>query len=292
MLTILIPAYNEEDAIVGTIAHLRQVLEANGITGAEILVIDDGSKDQTGRRAADAGARVLTNPHNIGYGRSLKRGVQAASHDTICMTDADLTYPAEAIPALLQEYRRGNDMVVGARQGMTQHDSLLKSPLRRALRALVEYAAGRQVPDANSGMRVFSRAGLLPHLPYLCDRFSFTTSMTIAYMLTGRFVTYLPIEYRKRVGSSHVRLLRDIPRTILYISLSTMYYRPLKIFLLVCALCVALAAISLSIGAIFTIKAGYYLGLAALVMVLMVFVMGLVADVLRQILLREGDVPR
>lgn len=286
MLTILIPAKNEEAAITGTVQRIQEVMAGAGIKGYEILVINDGSTDRTGALAAAAGARVITHPHNAGYGRSLKHGIREASHDTICITDADLTYPAEAIPALLKEYERGNDMVVGQRTGSHYRESAVKAPLRRLLQWLVEYAAGRKVPDANSGLRIFSKKTILEHLPHLCDTFSFTTSMTIAYMLTGKFVTYVPIEYHARVGRTHVRLLKDSLRTLLYICQSVMYYSPLKIFNLFVMLCIAASIMAVALGMITGIRAGYLLGLGGMLVALFMFGLGLLADVLRQILLK------
>jgi len=286
MLTILIPAKNEEGAITGTVQRIQEVMAEAGIKGYEILVINDGSMDRTGELAKAAGARVITHPHNAGYGRSLKHGIREASHDTICITDADLTYPAEAIPGLLKEYERGNDMVVGQRTGSHYRESALKAPLRRLLQWLVEYAAGRKVPDANSGLRIFSQKTILEHLPHLCDTFSFTTSMTIAYMLTGKFVTYVPISYDARVGRTHVKLLKDSLRTLLYICQSVMYYAPLKIFLLLAGLFVAASIPSFLVGHFLKLNIGYILGVSLLLLTLVVFLLGLLADVLRQILLK------
>lgn len=286
MLTILIPAKNEEGAITGTIQRIQQVMADAGIAGSEVLVINDGSTDRTGELAAAAGARVINHPHNAGYGRSLKHGIREAKYDTICITDADLTYPAEAIPGLLEEFRRGNDMVVGQRTGAHYRESPIKAPLRRLLQWLVEYAAGRKVPDANSGLRIFSQKTVLEHLPHLCDTFSFTTSMTIAYMLTGKFVTYVPIEYHARVGRTHVKLVKDSLRTLLYICQSVMYYAPLKIFNLFALACVLASITAFCLGIVTGIRAGYLLGLGGLLVALFTFVLGLLADVLRQILLK------
>lgn len=286
MVTILIPAKNEEAAITGTVQRIQQVLSGAGIADFEVLVINDGSTDRTGELAAAAGARVITHPHNAGYGRSLKHGIRDAKHDTICITDADLTYPAEAIPGLLKEFARGNDMVVGQRTGEHYRESALKAPLRRVLQWLVEYAAGRRVPDANSGLRIFSQRTILEHLPHLCDTFSFTTSMTIAYMLTGKFVTYVPIDYHARVGQTHVKLLKDSLRTLLYICQSVMYYSPMKIFNLFVVLCVLASVLAAVFGVATGIRAGYLLGLGGLLVALFMFGLGLLADVLRQILLK------
>lgn len=285
MLTILVPAYNESDAIRPTIERLRQVLDRNDLGSAEVLVVDDGSTDGTGDLADAAGATVLRNPHNLGYGASLKRGIVAARHDVVCLIDADLTYPEHEIPRLLAEHLRGFDMVVGARTGHHYSGSIFKGPLRLLLRFCVEFAAGRSIPDANSGLRIFDRRVAIEHLPHLCDTFSFTTSITLAYALTGRFIRYVPIDYHRRQGRSKVKLLKDSFRTLTYIAQTIVYYNPLKLFLLFAVACVLIAAGSFLAGALLAIGAPYYLGIGCLLMALLMFAFGLITDLLRQIML-------
>lgn len=288
MISIIIPALNEADGIQRTIESLRQALAAMAESGAEILVVDDGSIDDTGRIASAAHASVVRHPHNVGYGQALKSGILAARNDTIVIIDADLTYPAEAIPALVAEFRQGFDMVVGARTGHFYEGGVFKGPLRGVLKFLVEFSAGRRIPDANSGLRVFSRKMVLGYLPHLCNTFSFTTSLTLAYMLTGRFVTYLPISYRERVGKTKVRMFKDALRTLQYIVQAIIYYNPLKLFLLLTLITIAAAVGCFVTAAITHLNAPYYLGIGALLMSIMVFALGLIADLLRQILVRTG----
>src|SRR5262249_6848680 len=158
-------------AIARTLLDIRQALSG---TTNEIIVVDDGSTDGTGRIAAEAGAKVVRHPENIGYGRSLKDGIAAAQHDIIAIIDADGTYLPSDIPRLMTELERGLDMVVGARSGGHYRESWLKAPLRRVLTRLVEFTVGRGVPDVNSGLRVFRRSTILPYFPQLCNTFSFT----------------------------------------------------------------------------------------------------------------------
>ncbi|MBW2316598.1 MAG: glycosyltransferase family 2 protein [Deltaproteobacteria bacterium] len=285
-ISVVIPAYNEEEAIASTVTEIREILDGGGLADSEILVVDDGSADRTADLAEGAGARVLRNPHNVGYGSALKRGIKAATHDTICITDADMTYPVDRIPDLVYEYEQGFDMVVGMRTGHHYRGSMFKGPLRTLLRMLVEFAAGRKVPDANSGLRVFSKETVSQHLNHLCDTFSFTTSMTLAYMMTSRFVRHIPIDYHERVGSTKVRLLSDSLRTLQYITQSIMYYNPMKIFVLFSLVCVIGASLSFLAGALLGIRAPYFLGLGGLVVALFMFGLGLMADLLRQILIK------
>jgi glycosyltransferase involved in cell wall biosynthesis len=288
MISIVIPALNEAGGIAGTIDSLQQALAHSPEAGAEILVVDDGSSDATARIAAEAGASVVRHPHNVGYGQALKSGIRAARHDTIVIIDADLTYPAQSIPELVAEFRKGFDMVVGARTGHHYTGSVFKGPLRDILKFLVEFSAGRSIPDANSGLRVFSRATISGYLPHLCNTFSFTTSLTLAYMLTGRFVTYLPIPYHERVGKTKVKLLKDSLLTLQYIVQAIIYYNPLKLFLLLTLITIALAIGGFLAAAITGLHAPYLLGVGGLLMSIAVFALGLLADLLRQILVRTG----
>jgi polyisoprenyl-phosphate glycosyltransferase len=288
MISIVIPALNEAGGIAGTIDSLQQALAGSPEAGAEILVVDDGSSDATARIAAEAGASVVRHPHNVGYGQALKSGIRAARHDTIVIIDADLTYPAQSIPELVAEFRKGFDMVVGARTGHHYTGSVFKGPLRDILKFLVEFSAGRSIPDANSGLRVFSRSTIAGYLPHLCNTFSFTTSLTLAYMLTGRFVTYLPIPYHERVGKTKVKLFKDSLLTLQYIVQAIIYYNPLKLFLLLTLITIALAIGGFLAAAITGLHAPYLLGIGGLLMSIAVFALGLLADLLRQILVRTG----
>lgn len=288
MISVVIPAFNEGDSIGLTVSRVREVMEQAEIGEFEILVVDDGSRDQTGAVATRAGATLISNPHNLGYGRSLKRGISAAQYDIIAITDADMTYPIERIPELLAEYHRGFDMVVGQRQHEYYRDSALKRPMRRILKFLVEYAAGRKIPDINSGLRVFDRNTTIAYFNHTCDTFSFTTSLTLAYMMNGRFVGYLPIEYHERVGQSKVRLFRDSLRTLQYIVEALVYFNPLKAFLLLSAILGAGAMLSFGLGAVIKINAFYYFGVGGLMLAVLTMCMGFLAVLLKQIMLQSG----
>jgi glycosyltransferase involved in cell wall biosynthesis len=220
----------------------------------------------------------------MGYGFSLKRGISAAKYDTIVITDADLTYPPEYIPVLLKEYKRGVDLVVGARTGKNYKQSLLKSLLRKVLRRFVEFVAGRKIKDINSGLRVFSKAAFLPYFNRLCNTFSFTTSQTLAYMMTGKFVTYLDIPYNKREGHSKVKLLKDSLRTMRYIMEAAVYYNPFKIFTAFSVFCIILSIAGFAFTHYTHMNVGYYLGTGGLLISLLIFCLGLLGVLLKQIM--------
>ncbi|MBU1348763.1 glycosyltransferase family 2 protein, partial [Patescibacteria group bacterium] len=200
---------------------------------AEIIVVDDGSTDETWARAASVGARVIRNPVNGGYGLSLRRGIMAAESDIVAITDADGTYPVEDLPKLFVSVRDGVDMAVGARQGKEYRKGRFKNPARAIFRIIAEFVAGRKIPDINSGLRVMRRDTLLPYLPQTCLGFSFTTSITLILMLNGHFVTYRPIAYAPRVGSSKVRHVRDTLRTAQIMTSIIATHNPIKLAIIV-----------------------------------------------------------
>ena len=283
MISVVIPAYNEAEAIAETVHACQRALEQANVEH-EVVVVDDGSSDDTTRVAAAAGARVIRQPHNLGYGRALKDGILAAKHDTIVIADGDGTYPVDRIPELLEKYRSGFHMVVGARQGKHYDESISKKILRLILKHLVEFTAGREIPDINSGLRVFSRRDVLPYFQYLCETFSFTTSLTLAYMLNGMFVTYVPIGYHKRVGTTKVRMLRDSMRTMQFIVEAILYFNPIKIFIVFSAGLLALALLSFAGAVAFRHYGAFLLGLGCVLLAFLMFGMGLISVQLKQLL--------
>lgn len=284
MISIVIPAYNEEDVIINTVERCKAVLKTLFGDEGEVIVVDDCSKDSTYTLAKQAGAITLTHPHNAGYGRSLKDGINIAKYDIIVITDSDGTYPIESIPDLYNEYQKGFDMVVGARQGKNYDESLKKKTLRLILKFLVEYTAGRKIDDINSGLRIFSKSTISKYFDTLCDTFSFTTSVTLAYMMTGKFVKYIPIEYHKRVGKSHVKLFKDTLRTLQYIIEAILFYNPIKIFLIFCFTTIIFSLVSLGVGIIWQIKSAFYLSAGSILVTFILFGLGMISVLLKQIL--------
>jgi polyisoprenyl-phosphate glycosyltransferase len=283
MISVIIPAYNEESSIGGTVdACVRALAQLGG--EYEIIVVDDGSSDNTAGAAVAAGARIIRHPHNLGYGRSLKDGILAATYDTIVIADADGTYPVDRIPDLFRAHLSGFHMVVGARQGKHYDESFGKKMLRLLLKTLVEFTAGRKIPDINSGLRIFSRQDIVPYFQYLCDTFSFTTSLTLAYMMNGMFVTYIPIDYQQRVGITKVRLFRDSLRTLQFIVEAILYYNPIKIFLAFCVGLLGLALICFADAVVFGHHSAFLLGTGSVMLGVLMFGIGLVSIQLKQLL--------
>lgn len=284
MISVVIPALNEADAIHETVTRVRTTLQDAGLVPFEVIVVDDGSNDGTGRIAEEAGARVVRHPHNIGYGGSLKDGVRQATYDTIAMTDADGTYPVDELPTLYARFQEGYDMVVGARTGEHYWESPLKAPLRFLLKKLVEFTASRQIADINSGLRIFRRDKALPFFDKLCDTFSFSTSLTLAFMMTSKFVGYVDIPYHERVGETKVRLFRDSLRTMQYIVEAAVFFNPLKIFVLMSFLCLSGAVVSLVLALLIHLAIFYYVGLGLVLIAVLTFTQGMLAVLLKQIM--------
>jgi glycosyltransferase involved in cell wall biosynthesis len=287
MLSVIIPAFDEEDAIGQTVRTVRETLAASDITAFEIIVIDDGSADRTQEIAATEGACVIRHVHNLGYGRSLKDGIEAARYPAVVITDADGTYPIKDIPRLFALYGEGYHMVVGSRTGKNYHQSVIKSPLRWVLQHLVEYTASRKIPDINSGLRIFSRDHARAYLDRLCDTFSFTTSLTLAFMMNGLYVVYVPIDYYKRIGKTKVRLLSDSLRTLQYIAEAAVYYNPLRVFMLLSACLVGAAILLIGLNFFLHTLALFYIAVGCVIISIQTFASGLIATLLKQILQQQ-----
>jgi polyisoprenyl-phosphate glycosyltransferase len=290
MLSVVIPAFDEEDAIGQTVRAVKETLAASNIAPFEIIVVDDGSADRTQELAAAEGARIVRHLHNLGYGRSLKDGIEVAQYSAIAITDADGTYPVKDIPRLFAVYNEGYHMVVGSRTGKHYRQSLIKSPLRWILQHLVEYTASRSVPDINSGLRIFDRLHATTYFERLCDTFSFTTSLTLAFMMNGLFVAYVPIEYYERTGKTKVRLLSDSLRTLQYISEAAVYYNPLRIFMLLSMSLLMASAALIGLNVFLHTVALFYIAIGCVMMSMHTFITGLIATLLKQILQQQRPV--
>jgi len=202
-VSVVIPAFNEEQAIATQIRDLTKVLDASGWT-YELLVVDDGSTDRTASRAEACAARVLRLARNGGYGAALKAGISATRYEWVLITDADGTYPAGSVLDLLRA-AEGADMVVGSRTGATRHIPVVRRPAKWLVRLYASLLVWRHIPDLNSGMRLIRRSALNAFWDLLPAGFSFTTTITLASLATGRRVSYVTIEYLARVGQSKIR---------------------------------------------------------------------------------------
>ncbi|MEZ6060481.1 MAG: glycosyltransferase family 2 protein [Planctomycetaceae bacterium] len=229
-VSVVVPAYNEARSITGVVAEIRRHLEAAGIEH-EVIVVVDGATDDTAKFARKTADQVVEHPQNFGYGRSLKSGITAARYDLIAITDADQTYPVDRIPEMISLAERF-DMVVGARQGRFYQGSTFKRWGRNVFRWLSEFSAGQNIPDINSGLRVFRRSQIVRFFPIISAGFSFTTTSTLAYLHNDLSVHYIAIKYGQREGRSKVRHVRDSLRALQIIVEAILRCNPVKMFLL------------------------------------------------------------
>ena len=223
-VTIIIPAMNEEAAIGGVVGELRAVAPWR-----EIVVVDDGSTDATASRASDAGARVIRHPYNKGNGAAVKSGIRSADSEYILIVDGDGQHqPADALRLIerLGEF----DLVVGARSGQTQA-GVLRRVGNAALNGLASYLTDRTIPDLTSGFRGASRAKLLEFIHLLPNGFSTPTTTTMCFLRAGYNVAFEPVEARRRVGTSKIRLSRDGPKFLLIMLRVMTIFSPLRVFL-------------------------------------------------------------
>ena len=234
-VTIVVPAFNEGDSIGQVVTELRAAAPWH-----EVLVVDDGSTDGTGRAAQDAGARVVRHPYNKGNGASVKTAIRAATSAWIAIVDADGQHApadAERVIARLGDY----DLVVGARDPRTQ-----ATPGRRLGNALLNwlasYLTGRHIPDLTSGFRAARRECLLEFIHLLPNGFSTPTTTTLAFIKAGYNVAFEPIAARSRVGTSKIRLASDGAKFLLILLKVITIFSPLRIFAPVSVVSFALGA--------------------------------------------------
>lgn len=223
-LSIVLPAKNESAAIGDTVAGIVRVLPE-----AEVIVVNDGSTDATAAVAEAAGARVVHHPYSKGNGAAIKTGARAASGEIIVFMDADGQHDPADIPRLLALIEQGHDMVVGARQKGSQA-SVGRGFANGLYNRLASWMTGHKVQDLTSGFRAVRAARFREFLYLLPNGFSYPTTSTMAFFRAGYSVAYVPIHAAKRIGKSHIRLLRDGARFFLIIFKIGTLFSPVKIF--------------------------------------------------------------
>jgi glycosyltransferase involved in cell wall biosynthesis len=230
-VSIVIPAYNEENGLGPVLAALLEKMDAAG-GEYEVILVDDGSEDDTAVIARQYPVTLLRHRVNRGYGASLKTGIRHAKYDLICITDADGTYPNERIPELVNLLvEKQVDMVVGARTGENVAIPAIRKPAKWALGRVANYVANEPIPDLNSGLRVFRREVCLLFFNILPNQFSFTTTITLAMLTNQYLVMYVPIDYYARVGKSKIRPIHDTLNFLQLVMRIGLYFAPLKIFM-------------------------------------------------------------
>ncbi len=271
-VTIIIPALDEEPS-VGRVVH--ELVER--FPHAEIIVVDDGSADETGRIAGEAGARVIRHDRCRGYGAALRTGVRASAREWVLFCDGDGQHSTRDVGRLIAECDDA-DMVVGTRT-RESHVSLARAPGKFVLGCFANYLAGEKIPDINSGLRIIKREILMKYLHLMPMGFSFSTTSTFALLKGNYRIHWTPITVRKREGESTVRQWKDGPRTIMLMLRLTVLFEPLKVFMTATGVLLLLSIVSFTVDMVITHGKGIgdttvILGISTLMM----FMFGLLCD--------------
>lgn len=229
--SVIVPVYNEEHGVEAVLESLLDALQGEPRPW-EVIVVDDGSTDGTPDilKRWENRVQVVRHRVNRGYGASLKTGIRSCHGPWIAIVDGDGTYPLERLPELYEVCRQGADMAVGARTAPGAKIPLIRRPAKWILTRLASYLAASSIPDLNSGMRVFARDRLERHLHLLPDTFSFTTTLTLAFITDGYDVAFVPIDYKVRKGRSKLRPIRDTYNFVLLILRTVIFFDPLRVF--------------------------------------------------------------
>jgi len=268
-VSVVIPAYNEEDAIGPLVADVRRA-------GAwrEVLVVDDASTDRTAERAEAAGARVVRHPYNKGNGAAVKTGVREARAEVVLLMDGDGQHDPGDIPRIVSPVGV-HDMVIGARSAADQ------APVRALGNAvfnrLASWLTGRPIADLTSGFRAARRNRLLEVLPLLPNGFSYPTTSCLAFLKAGHNVTFVSVKARPGTGRSKIRVARDGVRFLLIILKIVTLYSPLKVFF---PLSAAALLLGIAYGAWNVVRFGKIpMGSALLIqLAVVVFLFGLISE--------------
>ena len=277
-VSVVVPAYNESGAIGSLVSGLRRAG-----SWREIIVVDDGSSDDTGARAAEAGARVIRHPYNKGNGASVKTGIRNADGAFILIIDADGQHrPADAarLVAKLSEY----DLVVGARSSATQAGAARRAG-NAVLNGLASYLTEQHIPDLTSGFRAARREYLLEFLHLLPNGFSTPTTTTLAFIKAGYSVRFEPIDAAARQGASKIKLGADGLQFLVILLKVITIFSPMRVFL-------PMSAVSFGVGgayALWTIVTQSHVTNSSVLLILASVVILLVGLVSEQISSLRGE---
>lgn len=225
-VSVILPAYNEGEIIGSVVASLRAVAGPDW----QIIVVDDGSDDDTAARAAGDGVQVITHPYNKGNGAAVKTGLRAATGDLVCLMDADGQHDPAQIAGLLEALDT-YDLVIGARQDGGGTGGFFRRLGNAFYNQLATYLSNQKVLDLTSGFRAAWRDKMMEFLPLFPNGFSYPTTSTLAFIKAGYNVGYVPISTSKRVGKSKIRLLPDGAKFVVIALRMIVLFSPMRIFL-------------------------------------------------------------
>ena len=224
LLSIILPCRNEAPSLANLLPALKTLYPQ-----AEIIVVDDGSTDNSVDIATQAGVRVVRHFYNLGNGAAIKSGARAAQGEILVFMDADSQHNPQDIAKLLAPLQAGYDMAVGAR-GAGSQASVGRWAANNLYNALASWMVGHHIADLTSGFRAVRAEKLREFLYLLPNGFSYPTTLTMAFFRAGYMVNYVPIQVHKRLGKSHIKPLRDGVRFLMIIFKIGTLYAPLKLF--------------------------------------------------------------
>lgn len=280
-VTVVIPAKNEAASIGIVLRELEETLP-----GIRVIVVDDGSTDETGRIAKGLGAIVIENPYSKGNGAAVKSGVSEVTTPYIVLMDADGQHEPRKVRLLLDELGRGADLVVGSRPAES-HASFGRKWANRFYNSLSSFIVGHPVKDLTSGFRAARSQKFREFIHLLPNGFSYPTTSTMAFFRAGYSVIYVSIPARKRDGKSHIKPLSDGLRFLLIIFKIGTLYSPLKLFFPL-SLVFALLGIFYSVYTL--VWKGEFTNMSALLisMAVIVFLIGLVSEQITTLAYQKG----
>jgi glycosyltransferase involved in cell wall biosynthesis len=236
-VSIVLPCYNEEGHVAAEVERICAAMDDSNYA-YELLAYDDASSDETLGRLQEIvpkfpALRVVHFDRNGGSGTVRRIGTQQAQGEIVVWTDADMTYPNERIPELVQllEKDQSVDQVVGARTSEQGTHKIFRVPAKWFIRKIAEMLTNSSIPDLNSGLRAFRREVALPYMRLLPPGFSCVTTITLAFLCNQHDVRYVPIGYSKRSGTSKFHFAKDAYRYILQVLRMVMYFNPLKVLM-------------------------------------------------------------
>jgi glycosyltransferase involved in cell wall biosynthesis len=281
-ISVIVPVYNEGEAVKEVINELQKQIKRVDIE-YEIIVVDDGSNDNTKEvlKSLSKDIKIITHPENMGYGEAILTGIKNAKYEYVATIDADGSYLAEDMINLISEIER-YDLVIGARKGKEFWGSMLKHPARILFLFLAEFTVGEKIPDVNSGLRIFKKSSFLElKFPAICRGFSFSSTMTLAFLAEGKFVKFVPISYLPRKGKSKVNYIRDTLRTLQVLVEIITFYNPLKLIIIIIFPLVILSILWLLL---WILTKNFYYGIyfnITFVSSILIFAIGLLMDLIR-----------
>lgn len=272
-ITIVLPAFNEAGAVGEVVAELRAALP-----DVTLLVIDDGSSDDTANVARTAGADVISHPRNRGYGGTWKTGLQEAETPFIMFYDADGQFSAEQAVALIAQWQKSRPALISGARTKSSHVDMVRKPGKMVLDAFSRLLVGQKIPDLNCGLRIYRREQLLSYAELLPNGFSASATSLILYIKQGFEIDFMPVQTRKRVGKSSVSIIKDGFNILMLITRLIALYDPIRLFLIPS---LGLALFGVFYSGIVIAAQGLGLpvfGAVALLTALILFFMGILCD--------------